>query len=931
MRLCLGLFFAASMVWAQWSMQFDGKKAEAAGGFASEPGGVGALRIEFRIHDFQAAPPAGQVVLTACSQFLWLLPNSTLRLTDWAAVGESHVHDLKDRTDVIVRIQHVLDQGVTLYEMWNGNGENYSVKKLTGRREPFKCEAGILLGSNGQPGSNFSGSMAYFRWFDTTVPEGTPPTFTPEKAILAYEFEENGDEEIGVGKKLKITDGQYIKTPLYGPVVSMVTKDTTINSGETIELEATALSPIAAWEWTQVRGPSQMTIENGSTAKASVSGATEPGTYEFKVTATDAAGQSISRMVRLGVVLADESGLVKVADENMAFVLGPMVRTGSSPWPFYDKIRNEMGIKWGETYDVPPGERDVRTGHLTLTPGSRTVRGTDTHFLEDFTAAPAFTTGTVTVNTGGTEVRGTGTHFFQTFLKEIQPGNGVARLGRNSNIVEGQGTKFSEQFAAGGYILLTVPAAGFNQPEERAFRISKVIDDRSLELDRVWTSADMPIGNFRAAKDSGQLLVIEERGGRLQIMAPTVVSNTILGLPSAYEGPTDSGLRYGTSTRSDFDHLVIHYPVDEPGQQGRITLYIQRVVSNTELLLGAPYEGPALTNTPFGRVTSNELSYWMDGVNYYDSVLAQYQNFHRTGIDTYLTYARTLADNWYQGLDAGRSQDDSPLPPRMMSMAGLILRALDGRPEMWPMIRRAVKYNYNLWIGLRRDYPGLYYGVRDGGFSLYFTALMAKVDPEPASRQEFLQMAQDGAVNLYARLQKEDGSWRWEDSLWKGNAEQPFHVGLLLEGMIATHKLTNDPVILKSIVKSVDHLIEVQQPAPCRSTVYAIYNDDGPWGKFCGIPGREAPTRDEIMDSRAGNNTIMHALGYAYAMTGQEKYKQAGDDMFSATFGNLQGPGADEYWGRADTTSKQYGQSFRTSDSYLAYRLYTPPAAPPDL
>ena len=48
-----------------------------------------------------------------------------------------------------------------------------------------------------------------------------------------------------------------------------------------------------------------------------------------------------------------------------------------------------------------------------------------------------------------------------------------------------------------------------------------------------------------------------------------------------------------------------------------------------------------------------------------------------------------------------------------------------------------------------------------------------------------------------------------------------------------------------------------------------------------------------------------------------------GDDMFSATFGAGQGPGADEYWGRADTTSKQYGQSFRSSGSYLAFRLHT--------
>lgn len=931
MRLCLGLILTAAAAWAQWSMQFDGKKAEASGGFSTSPGNVGALRMEFRIHGFSATPPAQQMVVNACSQFVWLMPNSTLRLTDWAGSGESHVHEIKDRNDVIIRIQHLLDQGITLYEMWDGSGEGYSVRKLPGRRASTKCDQDILLGSNGQPGTNFGGSMAYFRWFDTVVAEGVPPSFSSEGAILAYEFEENGNEETGSGKKLKTTGVTYVKTPLYGPVVSLLTGDRTIEASEEVELAAAASSPIATWEWTQVRGPSQMTIKNGTSPTATVTGATEPGTYEFKVTATDAYGQSVNRSVRLGVVLTNEAGMVKVNDPRAAFVLGPLVRTGRGPWPFYDKVRNEVGVKWGETYGPAPGETDVRAGKITLTRNSRTVRGTGTTFLQDYLSPPVFAAGTVTVNTGGTEARGTGTQFFQTFLKEIRAGSGAAKLDRNSNIVEGQGTKFSAEFTAGGYILITVPGGGFTQAEERAFRILKVVDDRTLELTRPWQGVDIPTSNFRAAKDSGQLLVIEEAGGRLRILAPTVQTNTVIGLPGVYEGATATGLRYGSAGRSSYDHLIVHYPVPEEGQQGRLPLYISGIVSDTELTLGAVYEGASMANVPFGRSNSDDLSYWMDGVNYYDSVLVHYQNFHRTGIDSYRTYARTLADHWYQGLDAGRSPEDSPLPARMMGIGGLIMRALDGRDDMWPMLRRAVKYNYNLWIGLRRDYPGLYYGIRDGGFSLYYTAMMAQADPDPVQREEFLRLAQDGAANLYARLQKPDGSWRWEDSLWTGNAEQPFHVGLLLEGMIATHRLTKDPVILDAILKSVDHLIAIQQPAPCRSTVYAIFNDDGPWGAFCVIPGHRAPTREEIMDSRAGNNTIMHAMGYAYVMTGQEKYKQAGDDMFSATFGNRQGPGADEYWGRADSTTKQYGQSFRSSDAYLAYRLYGSGSTLPDL
>jgi hypothetical protein len=175
----------------------------------------------------------------------------------------------------------------------------------------------------------------------------------------------------------------------------------------------------------------------------------------------------------------------------------------------------------------------------------------------------------------------------------------------------------------------------------------------------------------------------------------------------------------------------------------------------------------------------------------------------------------------------------------------------------------------------------------------------------------------------------QDGSWRWKDGLWQGMGEQPFHVGVSLEGLIATHRLTGDPAILNSITRSLDHLIDIQQPAPCRSAVYSLYHDDGPVGLLCGEPGA-SPSANDIMNSRANNNTIIHAFGYAWAVTGDPKYKKMGDDMFAATFGAGAGPGADSHWGRADTTAKQYGQSFRTSGSYLVYRLHSSsePAVP---
>ena len=917
----------APLMWAQWSLQFDGRRVEASGGLANGLKNVRALRMEMRIHDFQLRPPTGQQVLIACNQFLQVQGNSQfLRLTDFAAGGESHVHDMTNRKDIIIRIQHMLDQGQTLFEIWDADGKNYAVQRLTGRRAATSCERDIFFGSNGRGDNFFNGSIAYFRWFETVVPNTDGPSSSPAEAIVAYEFEQNGTEAQG-GRALRISGGSnFVQSPIYPPLISIRNGNRTVNANEPTELDGSGSlavgGSIVSWQWEQVRGPVPVIIENANTSKALITGATQNGTYEFSLAVTDSLGQTSKSSGQLGVVPTDEYGIVKVADPAMAFALGPLVRSGVGPWPYYEQIRNSMGQQWGEAYPSdPPGEKDYRTGTITLTPGSKSVRGTGTTFLRDFLDPPVFISGsTVSLTTGALEIRGAGTQFFQTFLKDIRTGTGVARIDNNSDIVDGDGTKFREQFEAGNYILLNTPGSGFNPSEERAFKIVKVLDDRSLQIDKVWRGGDLARAAYRAARDSGKILVVEEASNKLSYFSPSVQTNTSIAIPTVFTGTSAAGLRFGSAKADGYNHIIIHYPVEEEGKQGRMEYYFTSIVSDTELIISPVYSGKLLKDVPFGRAKGEDLAFWQDGLNYYDSTLVHYQNYYRTGLDNNLTYARRLADAWYTMFDSGRSGAESPLPPRMVGISGLICRALDGRPDMWPMIRRAVRYNYDIWVGQRRDYPGLYYGIRDGGFSLNHAAVMAKVDPDPNQRAAFLAMARDGAVNLYARLQKDDGSWRWRDDAWKGFGEQPFHVGLLLEGMIATHRQTQDPAILQAILRAADHLIAKQQPAPCRSPVYALFNDDGPWGYICTGPDSK-PSSEEIKDSRAGNNTIMHAIGYAYAVTGLEKYKVAGDDMFSATFGNRQGPGADEYWGRADTTMKQYGQSFRAADAYLAYTL----------
>lgn len=76
-----------------------------------------------------------------------------------------------------------------------------------------------------------------------------------------------------------------------------------------------------------------------------------------------------------------------------------------------------------------------------------------------------------------------------------------------------------------------------------------------------------------------------------------------------------------------------------------------------------------------------------------------------------------------------------------------------------------------------------------------------------------------------------------------------------------------------------------------------------------------------IAGSRQVTALVLHAFGYCYHLTGDPKWLEWGDEMFAATFGHGQGPGADA-WGAVEMTvnNRAFNQSFRTSGRYLGWR-----------
>ena len=358
-------------------------------------------------------------------------------------------------------------------------------------------------------------------------------------------------------------------------------------------------------------------------------------------------------------------------------------------------------------------------------------------------------------------------------------------------------------------------------------------------------------------------------------------------------------------------------------QGGLQTYFIAAVTDDTHLTLTQVWQPATQTGRPVFTATGDEFNEYLNA-NYYDQALVQYLNYYRTGDARFLTYARKIADSWWQMpfIGEGKTSPDNSLAPRHASLSGLMLRALDGRPEMWPWIVNYTRASFDLWVGQRVKYPALYYGAREGGYMLLYAANLAKVHPQKEVRAEFERKALDAAVNWYARVQFPDGSWRWGDDAWQGDAMQPFHVGILLEAMIAVHRLTNDERVKTSILKGTEALYKTgYNERGWRAMYYQVfgsYKEGTRCDKGCGAAAGQFPPSDvnQIAEARQLNATCIHTFGYAYFITADERFRQWGDEIFDATFGRK-----DKYRGLAFSRAKEYDESYRSAGKYLAWRL----------
>jgi hypothetical protein len=330
---------------------------------------------------------------------------------------------------------------------------------------------------------------------------------------------------------------------------------------------------------------------------------------------------------------------------------------------------------------------------------------------------------------------------------------------------------------------------------------------------------------------------------------------------------------------------------------------------------------------------------------YYDLALSLYVLNARSGDPVHLQYAQDVAAAWWQRMPTTVAWASEPfqVAPRNASFGGLLLYAMSGggtealpfrdgtntrQFTLWQWLTAYARDQYVIWIGRSLNGPNLWYGVRDGAYTLQAVTWLAQVHPDAAVRAEMRDMALRAARDYYARLQQADGGWYWDIDDGRGHTTaQPFMVGMLMEALIDVHRLTGDAAVGQAIVRGVDWMWDkgYEQQATTnmpnvrwRAMKYFVYND----GRVSTRTTAAAYGMQDgaIRDARQLNAVTIHAFGYAHQLTGDAKYRTQGDEIFAATFGKGQGPGADAYWGLADYQAKEYNQSYRSAARYLAWR-----------
>jgi hypothetical protein len=354
-------------------------------------------RVDFRLSGFTINASAPQGIFGNNSsigpQCVILQNTLTLRCRDFA--GSFHTNmSLTGRPDVRVRFQRT--GTVRLLEVWNADGSGYTsnIPSSTDPATSFNWNSHTPFVGAIYNGSQCTCTIGFVRWWSATIAAASPAPpdiLLGTQASLADIELEGATTDSSTHAVTVTTNGgalSYSTTTTFAPVAVITTPAIGRAGSTAVSLSGSSSSnlysdtPLTYFWGTPAWSTVAPVFSSRTSATPTVTMLTA-GSYTISLTVVDAANSVGVDTEIIGAVATDTNSVLISTDTTNDGILGPMLKSGSSPWTWYDT--NERGIADAiiATVGDTPGNTPL-AGTISLTASSATVTGSSTTFQSTF-------------------------------------------------------------------------------------------------------------------------------------------------------------------------------------------------------------------------------------------------------------------------------------------------------------------------------------------------------------------------------------------------------------------------------------------------------------------------------------------------------------------------------------------------------------------
>ena len=385
---------------------------------------MGNYRLSMRLHDW-TVPISGSIPVfnsVNANIRVALFANNVLCGANYGADIENEYSNwecvnISGMNDVVLRLQRFgatypsdgasAGSGSTVFEVQNlANGQmltSYCGYDSVGGNQ-FPCPISAATPTSDAGSATFGGtasySLAWLKWFGTTVPPGSPLENESTPADLAdFRFEGNYTNQgtAGYAVTLGTQSGSPSFTASRVEPPNCYVQRQIFRAGQAAQLAnysyALDTSGTIKYLWQQLSGPTRLSWSAQNTAQPAITGGVF-GSYILQLTLTDGTGHTSACSIKDGFVATDLNGVQVNANPLVDLLLGPQIQLGKNPWGWYDdrhlgeaaiQIPNLVTYYNGASqYWNVPGP-----GTITTTNNSYIITGSGTSFTTTFCQGPA--------------------------------------------------------------------------------------------------------------------------------------------------------------------------------------------------------------------------------------------------------------------------------------------------------------------------------------------------------------------------------------------------------------------------------------------------------------------------------------------------------------------------------------------------------------